>query len=385
MKSFYTILFLFIFNFNHAQTIDLTSFDKKLLGFEFKGTFDSRIWPSKNNMKSLILIKDGEYSIQRKYSIDEEIIVPNWDNLYKNFEIQASIKILDSENSNPTTGICFNMSKDLNSGYVLELNGNREFCIKRIIKQGKYLYISNQGTKNPWVKFKKMGKKGEYTTISIMVKGNAVDIYINNYFALSFSDDNSGADIKNFGVYIGPASNAVMNLFNFNVNSNDSLPDFTKTESNPSQQVKQDDHIKIDHTVPDIPKNSPNTTTVDTGMTNLMISIKNQLDNTKNELRDTRILLNRCKDDNLRLNDFISQNVNSKLSEKIKQLQQQYNDLKTKYDELVTNNQSLETFKQDCLNTSKDKDMVKMLYDQLNATQKENEKLKLKIKELEGK
>ena len=49
-----------------------------------------------------------------------------------------------------------------------------------------------------------------------------------------------------------------MNLFNFNVNSNDSLPDFTKTESNPSQQVKQDDHIKIDHTVPDIPKNSPN-------------------------------------------------------------------------------------------------------------------------------
>ena len=120
-------------------------------------------------------------------------------------------------------------------------------------------------------------------------------------------------------------------------------------------------------------------------MTNLMISIKNQLDNTKNELRDTRILLNRCKDDNLRLNDFISQNVNSKLSEKIKQLQQQYNDLKTKYDELVTNNQSLETFKQDCLNTSKDKDMVKMLYDQLNATQKENEKLKLKIKELEGK
>lgn len=385
MKSFYTILFLFIFYFLHAQSIDLTSFDKKLLGFEFKGTFDSRIWPSKNNMKSLILIKDGEYSIQRKYSIDEEIIVPNWDNLYKNFEIQARIKILNSENNDPTTGICFNMSKDLNSGYILELNGGREYCIKRIIKQGKYLYISNQGTKNPWQKFKKMGKKEEYNTVSIMVKGNAIDIYINNYFAFSFTDDNSGNDIKNFGIYIGPASNAVMNLFNFNVSSNESIPDFTKTNNNTSQQPNQDINIKNDPPIPDKPNNSTNNTVVDTGLTNLFITIKNQLDNTRNELRDTKILLNRCKDDNLRLNDFISQNVNSKLSDRIKQLQQQYNDLKAKYDELVINNQTLETFKQNCLNTSKDKDMVKMLYEQLNATQKENEKLKLKIKELEGK
>jgi hypothetical protein len=385
MKSFYTILFLIIFYFTQAQTIDLTSFDKKLLGFEFKGTFDSRIWPSKNNMKSLILIKDGEYSIQRKYTIDEEIIVPNWDNLYRNFEIQASIKILPSENSNPTAGICFNMSKDLNSGYVLELNGDREFCIKRIIKQGKYLYISNQGTKSPWVKFKKMGKKEEYNTVSIMVKGNAVDIYIDNYFAISFSDDNSGADIKNFGIYIGPASNAVLNLFNFNVSSNENLPDFTKTDNNSSQQISQEENNKKDNPVPDKPDKPANTTQVDTGMTNLMILMKNQLDNTRNELRDSKILLNRCKDDNLRLNDFISQNVNSKLSERIKQLQQQYNDLKAKYDALVINNQTLETFKQDCLNTSKDKDMVKMLYEQLNATQKENEKLKLKLKELEGK
>lgn len=385
MKSFYTILFLLNFYFLHAQTIDLTSFDKKLLGFEFKGNFDSRIWPSKNNMKSLILIKDGEYSIQRKYSIDEEIIVPNWDNLYKNFEIQARIKILDSENSNPTTGICFNMSKDINSGYILELNGNREYCLKRIIKQGKYLYISNQGTKNPWLKFKKMGKKEEYNTISIMVKGNAIDIYINNYFAFSFSDDNSGNDIKNFGIYIGPASNAVMNLFNFNVSSNESIPDFTKTDNNSNQTINQGNPVNNDLPIPVKPNNSANSAPVDTGMTNLVMLLKNQLDNTRSELRDTKILLNRCKDDNLRLNDFISQNVNSKLSEKIKQLQLQYNDLKAKYDELVINNKTLETFKQDCLNNSKDKDMVKMLYEQLNATQKENEKLKLKLKEIEGK
>jgi len=385
MKSFYTILFLFIFYFIHAQTIDLTSFDKKLLGFEFKSTFDSRIWPSKNNMKSLILIKDGEYSIQRKYAIDEEIIVPNWDNLYKNFEIQARIKILNSENSNPTAGICFNMSKDLNSGYVLEMNGNREFCIKRIVNQGKYFYISNQGTKNPWVKFKKMEKKEEYNIISIMVKGNAVDIYINNFYAFSFSDDNSGIDIKNFGIYIGPASNAVMNLFNLNVSSNESIPDFTKTNNNSNQQLNQDHNIKNDHPVPDKPNNPIINTAIDTGMTNLILSVKKQLDNTKNELKDAKILLDRCKDDNLRLNDFINQNINSKLTEKNKQLQQQYNDLKAKYNELIINNQTLEAFKQDCLNTSKDKDMVKMLYEQLNATQKENEKLKLKIKELEGK
>jgi hypothetical protein len=363
----------------------LTSFDKKLLGFEFKTSFDSRIWPSKNNMKSLILIKDGEYFIQRKYSIDEEIIVPNWDNLYKNFEIQARIKILNSENSNPTTGICFNMSKDLNSGYILELNGNREFCIKRIIRQGKYLYISNQGTKDPWIKFKKLEKKEEFNTVSIMVKGNAVDIYINNYFAISFSDDNSGTDIKNFGIYIGPASSAVLNLFNVNVNSNESITDFTKTDNNIPQNQVPDDNVKPDKPLQDKPNPPVNNATVDTGMTNLLISLRNQLDNNKNELRDTKILLNRCKDDNLRLNDFISQNVNSKLSEQLKQLQKQYNELKAKYDDQTINNQTLETFKQDCLNNSKDKDMVKMLYDQLNATQKENEKLKLKIKELEGK
>ena len=56
-----------------------------------------------------------------------------------------------------------------------------------------------------------------------------------------------------------------------------------------------------------------------------------------------------------------------------------------KYKILQTDNQTLEAFKKNCMDTSKDKDMVKMLYEQLSASQKENEKLKQKIKELEGK
>jgi hypothetical protein len=131
MKSASTILFLLIFNFIQAQSIELNSFNKTLLGFEFKGSFDSRIWPSKNNIRSLVLIKEGEYSIHQKHTVDDDIIIPAWDNLYRNFEIQARIKIQESDNNNSTAGICFNMTKELNHGYILELNGEREFSVKK--------------------------------------------------------------------------------------------------------------------------------------------------------------------------------------------------------------------------------------------------------------
>jgi hypothetical protein len=239
---------------------------------------------------------------------------------------------------------------------------------KKIIKPGKYLFISSLGSKNPWTKFKKMGKKEEYNTVSIMVKGNVVDIYINNYFAFSFIDDKSGNEIKNFGIYIGPASRAVVNMFNLIVDSNDSIPDINLN----SAANNNDSSLQT-------------YTGVDTSITNMIFNLRNQLEATKNELRDARILINRCKDDNLRLNEFISSNVDSKLTEKTKALQKQYDELKIKYDQLVLDNQTLETFKKDCIDKSKDKDMVKLLYDQLNASQKENEKLKQKIKVLEGK
>jgi hypothetical protein len=381
MKYLWVIFSLFLASALYSQTIDLNSFDKKLLSFQFTTTFDSRIWPSKNNMKSLIIIKPNQYVIQRKHNEEDEIIVPSWDNLYKNFEIQARIKLKNSVNPNPSTGICFNLSRDLSRGYILEFNSNKEFCIKKIVKPGKYMYITNPGTKNPWKKLKTLEKSEEFNNISILVKGNVIDIYINNFFAFSFIDELAYNEIKNFGIYIAPASEAILTNFNFLVNSNDSLPDLSLTNDNTNTNNTTNNTVTNDN--PDMVKPDDPPKEIDTAMASYLLNLKSQLEIATKDLKDLRVLLNRCKDDNYRLNEFLSQNVNPKLLEKLKALQQENKELQELNIQLGIDNQNLQIFKQDCIDQSPDKELTKILYQQLSDAQNENSKLKARIAELE--
>jgi hypothetical protein len=297
------------------------------------------------------------------------LIVPVFDNQNKDYEIEARIRLKNTSGSGQKCGLCFNLSKELNRGYILEFNNNREFAIKKIDKPGNYTYITDKKSKNHLIKCKMLSKKEEFNNISILCKDNMVDLYINNYFAYSFIDQLSASDTRNVGIYIGAGSQAVVSKFYFLVNSND------KITSDKQITNKTEDNQDINSHSNDIDSDN---------IAGIIINLKNQVSEMQKDLKDQRILLGKCKEDNSRLNDFIIQNINMKLVDKSKALQQQFDDLNAKYEKLLTENKSLLEFKKNCEEASGDKELLNLLYKQLNNA--ENEKIKLldKVSKLEN-
>jgi hypothetical protein len=361
-------IFISICN-GYAQTISLTYFEKRVLNCEFKTDLDTRIWPSKNNMNSLFLIRDGEYLLQRKNTENDEIIISEWENYYKNYAIEARLKLDECSGSLCAAGIAFNLSKDLGKGYIFEFNNNREFSIKKIERPGKYSYITGITGKNHWIKFKMLSKKADYNSVGILIKDNSVDLYINSFFAYNFKTDKSDSEDKNVGLYIGAGSEAIVTRYYIIINPNENNPK-PEVNTNSSPNTKNPE-------IQNIPEDTTHVATY-------IINMKNQVVAVQKELKESKILLNKCREDNIRLNDFITLNLNQSLISKSKNLQQQYDDLKVKYDKLFVDNKSLQEFKKTCLESANDKELVNLLYQQINNAESEKLKLNEKISQLEN-
>ncbi len=365
--KFITIIFVFVCVFSaNSQNINLNHFDKELFSCDFSDKKTAELWPSMNSNDGLIMIQDNKYVIDRKDEFKGYTVFPEYLNFYKNCELQASFIL----NSDEPAGILFNFNEKENQGYLIEINSNRKFRIKKFLSNGQFEFITGKNEKKSWQSFKILNKENIINDINILVIENNVEIYLNNFFAYSFTSKMQ-YQCRNFGVYVSPSSKISVDKINLLIHHND----FGKYNNIAGASGFENNS--------DLNNNSSSQNV--RKYLNKIVSLNNELKTMELEIMQTVKKLEMCKDDNSMLNNYISTNLDTELQKKLNKAERELVILKQKQSDLIAENKSLQEFKNFYLNDKNDKDIVNFLYDEIHKIEKENEKLKREIIQLKSK
>jgi hypothetical protein len=424
MRFFHILLALALVQTSFAQTINIEHFNKRIFTSDFNSSKDAKMWPSVNNQEELIILNNEEYSIERKDFNKSRLVFPNWNNPFPSFELNVSVNMQYLTEKNHTAGVCFAYSKELQTGFILEINKKKKFRIKQVKPDGSIAFITGTNNSNSWLKSNMLYPKQEANQINILVLGNKVDVYLNNFFAYSFQTD-FNYNFRNFGLLVGKASKAVFHHVYLLINHKDygkyeqdmAEVDFekiasqqptetkkevetpienleteteeteTEVEKEESAEVKSDEEV-ITHKEEEIKAED-----TEVGATNpdvkkcldMIVDLRNELSIKQKELETTISLLQSCKDDNARLNEFISMNMDDRLKNKAASLELENEKLKDEIQKLKSENATLQDFKDYYKNANKEEDIVNFLYDELKKIEEKNAFLARQVELLQEK
>lgn len=427
MKLLHIILALMLVHTASSQTINLEHFNKRVFTSDFNSAKDAKLWPAINNQEELIILNNEEFTLERKNFNKELIIFPNWHSTYPSFELDVSVNLQHLADKNQSAGICFAYSREHETGFILELNKQKKYRIKQIGAEGLISFISGTSESNSWKKSNMLYPKQEFNQINILVLENTVDIYLNNFFVFSFSHKIE-YHYRDFGLYVGKGSKAIFHHVYLLINHTDyGKYDQNIDEVDLSQKVIVEEHVikkEVEHVADDkkqeevheikedvteiVNEDDSNETEIktetlkteeETEVKNediledpdvkkcleMIVDIRNDLSATQKELETYISLLEDCKDDNARMNEFITMNMDDRLKNKAASLELENERLKDEIQKLKSENATLQDFKTFYQDANKDEDIVNFLYDELKKIEEKNAYLARQVEILENK
>jgi len=392
MRNTIVILFLLLSVCLYSQEINPEFFDKIVFSSEFNSTKDTKTWPIANDENELLLIGNGKYVIERKDLQRDRYIFPIWKSAYPNFELNVSFSMENLINTSQSLGICINFNKTLDQGIVIEFNKNKQYRVKEIGESGKITYLSGENASKSWKKSNFLLTKGELNDINLLVSGERVELYINNFYTFSFLSKPKYYS-RNFGLFTGRGSTASFykihllvnhkeqGKFDYLLNADEQNNQDLLTKPTTDTMVVKDTSEKIK------PKNdtiiSPPTAELQTALA-LIVKLRNELAESQKQLEINKTLLDKCKQDNIALNEVISKNLNNKSQNRISELEKENETLKDQVAKLKIENATLQDFKSFYLNQNKEKDIVNFLYEELKKLEDKNASMARQVEQLQN-
>ncbi|HPD64552.1 MAG TPA: hypothetical protein P5050_03720 [Bacteroidia bacterium] len=393
MRKSFIVLFFLLSARLFAQNLNPEYFDKIVFNSDFKSSRDLKLWPIANDEDEIMIISNGQYLIERKNNTKDRFIFPNWQNPYPNYELSVNLTLEKLVFPYQVAGVCFQFNSSLTDGLILEFNKSKQFRIRKINENGIISYLTGSTPNNSWKKCNYLLMKGEMNDLNILVNGNKIEIYINNYFIYSFENE-SNFNLRNFGLFVGKSSQITFQKIQLLVNHKEygkydyllSIKDVKEPEVTADTNTQKNDVKKEADTLTE----KPNQTTGSsdnkelTEALALIVRLKKDLSAKEKELETQKQLLEKCKNDNLSLNAFIESNLDNKTLNRITELEKENNKLKDQLQKLKTENATLQDFKTFYLNQNKDKDIINFLYDELKKLEEKNASLSRQVEMLQN-
>ncbi len=358
MKFIFLSAILFSTLFLPAQNINFEHFNKRIYNCNFSSSADAKIWPSENNADNLFVIQDNIYFTERKNTSKDIKVFPGYSPESKNFRLN----IVLNQNDDIPAGVCFNFdSKHINGFYFL-INNKRQYLVKKTEPNGAIKYITGTNERNAWKKFSFLEKPGMTNEIDILTLDNRIEIYVNNFYLFGF-EELIKYDTRDFGIYLYPGASVSVSSVSIFVSEED-MSDITISN----------DINKLDGNETNVSDTDPSR------YLEKIIELNKKNEELAKELSETIELLDKCKEDNMYYQSYISDHLNSGLENAIEKLKEENYNLSKQIDGLKAENKSLQQFKEYYTNNTNDSDIINFLYDELHKLEEENATLKRKLK-----
>ena len=361
-----------------SQNIRSDQFDKSIFFSDFSSAKDSRTWLSANNADELILIVNGTYEIDRRNPAFDRVLFPDYLSPFQNYELTVNFTLETLITNEQFIGICFSFSYNYDQGYIIEFNRKKQFRIKKINKDGTISYIGGKTPNKSWIKNNLIVMREGTTDVNIRAMGKRHEVYINNFFAFAF-DAEQYYEFRNFGLFVTKATKGIFHSVHLAVNQED-IANYSEL-----LQRIEDGSYQSDDIVPqDVTVVKDEEIIIDESKSvELVVNLNNQIKKLEKNLEDNKLLLERCKDDNIKLNDYIKKNVDANLEKRLVDIEKENNLIKDELAKLRTDNRSLIEFRNYFQQENKNKDIVNFLYDELKKLEEKNAFLNRQVEQLQ--
>ena len=234
IKKFIIFLFLFANNIN-AQEIKSDIYKFKIINEDFSS--ENHDFPIIRENDNYFIVDENEYlTIRENNKSEYAIIIEN--SLAENSYLKTKFKLGPSKN-NTSVGIIASADKNFTKALVVEINKKGEYRIKQL-NTNNYIYLSGKKRKNGWVRNKNINKENEYNILELIDNKNNITLKINDKSIQTFDlkINKSGY----YGLLIGQYAKARVSYYY--LNSDKAQPKFKKeivknnfrNNSNPSNK-----------------------------------------------------------------------------------------------------------------------------------------------------
>tara|TARA_B100000900_G_scaffold69765_1_gene55030 strand:+ start:4130 stop:6490 length:2361 start_codon:yes stop_codon:yes gene_type:complete len=185
MKKSLLLIFVFmqIISYNiYAQDISADLFQNQIIKEDFNQQAETfKIITTSDNY---FILDNGDYFLSRNNSNSEFAIFAN-NSEVSDFLLKTAIRIGPSPNNEASIGLILKAQKNANGAIIFEINKQKEFRIKQLIKN-KYQILSGNSKNSGWEKTKLLNGIDEINYIEIRSNSNVYDVYINNEYLSTF-------------------------------------------------------------------------------------------------------------------------------------------------------------------------------------------------------
>ena len=174
IKKFIIFLFLFANNIN-AQEIKSDIYKFKIINEDFSS--ENHDFPIIRENDNYFIVDENEYlTIRENNKSEYAIIIEN--SLAENSYLKTKFKLGPSKN-NTSFGIIASADKNFTKALVVEINKKGEYRIKQL-NTNNYIYLSGKKRKNGWVRNKNINKENEYNILELIDNKNNITLKIND-------------------------------------------------------------------------------------------------------------------------------------------------------------------------------------------------------------
>ncbi|MDB2675427.1 hypothetical protein N9Y90_02730 [Flavobacteriales bacterium] len=200
MKKLINLLLGLVLSFSaYTQSISLSSFEDEVFSESFNAESDAFL--SIVDKENYIVIDEGDLYLNRNNQNTDFITLSKNIDLPKAYRIKTAIKMGPSLKRDSYSGIIINMSDDNSECLGIEINGKKEYRVRKIMSQTSK-FLSGSEEDMGWVKNKIVNDNSVYNFIDVIYTYSSYSIFINNNLAATYEVPE--LKVGKFGFLVGP-------------------------------------------------------------------------------------------------------------------------------------------------------------------------------------
>jgi len=200
MKKLINLLVGLVLSFSaYTQSISLSSFEDEVFCESFNAESDAFL--SIVDKENYIVIDEGDLYLNRNNQNTDFITLSKNIDLPKAYRIKTAIKMGPSLKRDSYSGIIINMSDDNSECLGIEINGKKEYRVRKIMSQTSK-FLSGSEEDMGWVKNKIVNDNSVYNFIDVVYTNSSYSIFINNNLAATYEVPE--LKVGKFGFLVGP-------------------------------------------------------------------------------------------------------------------------------------------------------------------------------------
>ncbi|MDA7768339.1 hypothetical protein N8904_01340 [Flavobacteriales bacterium] len=200
MKKLINLLLGLVLSFSaYTQSISLSSFEDEVFSESFNAESDAFL--SIVDKENYIVIDEGDLYLNRNNQNTDFITLSKNIDLPKAYRIKTAIKMGPSLKRDSYSGIIINMSDDNSECLGIEINGKKEYRVRKIMSQTSK-FLSGSEEDMGWVKNKIVNDNSVYNFIDVVYTNSSYSIFINNNLAATYEVPE--LKVGKFGFLVGP-------------------------------------------------------------------------------------------------------------------------------------------------------------------------------------